>query len=48
MGLEISKRYSYTFDLMSGKLHEDIDYHGGIHVVTFLANCPSLKKNVAV
>ncbi len=35
MRLEISKCYSsYTFHLISAKLYEDIDYHGGIQAIT--------------
>ena len=49
MGLEISERYSsYTFHLMSVKLHEDIGYHGGMHTINFLGNRPSFKNSVAL
>ena len=33
MGLEMSKRYSYSFHPMSAKLYEDIGYHGGIQAM---------------
>ncbi len=46
MGLEISKRYSYSFHPMSVKLHEDIGYHGGIEAVTFLDNLPTFTNFV--
>ncbi len=42
IGLEISKRYSCTFNLMTPKLH-DIGYHRGIKAITFLGNRPSFK-----
>ncbi len=48
MGLEISKRYSYSFHLMSVKLCENIGYHGGIQAITFLGNRPSFKNFVAL
>ncbi len=34
MGLEISKRYSYSFQPTLAKPHEDIAYHRGIRAVT--------------
>ena len=36
MGLEISKRYSYNFHPIPAKFYEDIGYHGGTQVITFL------------
>ncbi len=48
MGLAISKRYTYTFHLMSSKLYEDSGYHGRIQAITFLGNQPSFKKIVAL
>ncbi len=45
MGLEIWKRYSYSFHPMSAKLYKDIGgIHGGIHTLTFLDNGPIKKK----
>ncbi len=37
MGLEISKRYSYSFHSMAAKRHEDIGYHGEYRLLLFLA-----------
>ncbi len=48
MGLEISKRYSYSFHLMLAKLYEDIGYHAGIHAIAFLGNRPSFKIFLAL
>ncbi len=48
VGLEISKRYSYSFHPKSAKLYEDIDYHGGIQANTFLGNLRSFKKIVVL
>ncbi len=48
MWLAISKRYSYSFHPMSIKLHEDIEYHGGIQAVTFLGNRASFKHFVTL
>ena len=42
--LEISKYYSsYIFHPISDKSFEDIDYHGGIQVIAFIANRPGFK-----
>ena len=35
MGLEISKRYSYSFHPMSAKVYEDIGYHAGIQATLY-------------
>ncbi len=43
MGLENSKRYSYSFHQISAKLYEDIGCHGGIQAITSLGNRPSSK-----
>ncbi len=32
-GLEISKRYSYSFHPMTAKFHEDVVYHGGLRLL---------------
>ncbi len=48
MGLEISKRYSYSFHLMSVKLYVGIGYNGGIQPVTFLGNRPIFLNLVAL
>ncbi len=37
-------RYSYSFNPMSIKRYEDIDYHGRIQAVTFLAIGQIKKK----
>ncbi len=47
MGLQMSKRYSYSFQTMSAKFH-DVGYHGGIQAITFLGNRPSFKNFVAL
>ncbi len=47
--LRFSKRYSsHSFELISAKIYEDIDSHGGIQTVTFLANRPSFTYFVAL
>ncbi len=39
--LRFSNRYfSHSFELISAKLYEDIDNHGGIEAVTFLGDLP--------
>ncbi len=38
MGLGISKRYSYSFHLISAKLYKELGYDGGIQAITFLGN----------
>ncbi len=48
MGLEISKRYSYSFHAMSIKLSEDTGYHGWTQAITFLGNQPSFINILAV
>ena len=48
MGLGISKRYSYSFHLISATLYEDIEYHSRIRAVPFLGSRPSIKKIVAL
>ena len=48
MRLQISKRYSCSFHPMSGKLYEDIGYHGRIQAITFLGNRLSFKNFVTL
>ena len=50
MGLKLSKCYSfYSFYPIWAKLYEGIEYHhGGIQVITFLANRPSFTNYVAL
>ena len=43
MGLEIQKRYSYSFHPMSAKRYEGIGYHQGIQAITFLGNQSNFK-----